>query len=461
MLFIRSLPSRGVDYYLSDLAQELPVSVPPHWVGRAAEGLGLQGSINADALRAVLDGRVPHGGQRLRSDRATMSGLDLTFTAPKSVSLIFGLGGREWGAETVAAHVKSVSDALTYLEAHGLAARRSSGAERTVIPTSGMVAAAFTHGVSRSLDPHLHSHVVMANMVHGIDGRWSAGDHRGLWAHVPAAAAVYESQLRRGLSERLGVSWQQSPSCRFEIAGMPAALMGEFSSRSADIRRHMAEWGTHSKKGGRVAWTVTRPSKEMGHSHADLEADWLRRAHGHGMGLEALDVQGPIRSASDTRVVDEHLFHGWLRQSADGAARRRDVVMAFASASAEGARADEVTRLTDLWVPASGEVGVSEGRHALRSIVPGGYLLRELGPRPVDPTKHALWTETSRVIDQYRARWQVRSSDALGVPAQLPLPASFSTERLIDHLHTSRQLEVVRQRMRWRLPVERQLDRGR
>jgi conjugative relaxase-like TrwC/TraI family protein len=461
VLSIRALPSSGIDYYLSDLAQELPASVPPYWVGRAAEGLELRGTCDADALRAVLDGRQPRTGQRLRSDRATVGGLDLTFTAPKSVSLLYGLGGRDCGAETVAAHIESVHGALSYLEAHGLAARRGSGADRAVMATTGMVAATFTHGVSRTLDPHLHSHVVMANLVHGEDGRWSAGDNRGLWAHAPAAAATYEAQLRHELTDRLGITWEQLPSRRFEVAGVPPAFMGEFSSRSADIQRHMAAWGTHSHQGAKVAWAVTRPEKKLGHAFVDLEADWLRRADAHGMGREVLDVVRPGRSGPDRRVLNEHLFHGWLSQSADGGARRRDVVTAFGSASAAGASAHELEQLTDLWVPGHGEVGVKERVHPLRTLVPSGYQLRALGPRPVEPSAHAVWADASRVIDQYRARWQVRSPDALGVAAHHPLPASFSNERLIDHLHTTRQLEVVRQRMRWRPPLALELDRGR
>ena len=130
-----------------------------------------------------------------------------------------------------------------------------------MIPTSGMVAGQFTHAVSRNGDPHLHSHVVMANLVHGVDGRWTACDRRGLDAHRQAACSVYEAHLRAGL----GVRWTAPPPGRSaEIAGIPPEVLGELSSRGADIRRRMHETGTRSARGRRVAWAATRPAKTTG-----------------------------------------------------------------------------------------------------------------------------------------------------------------------------------------------------
>src|SRR5271154_624504 len=99
MLGMHRLTRSGAGYYLSDLAQELPLpqrgrdGAQAAWCGRAAEGLGLVGAIDPEHLRAVLDGRHPTSGHRLRSERATVLGFDLTFSAPKSVSVVFALGG--------------------------------------------------------------------------------------------------------------------------------------------------------------------------------------------------------------------------------------------------------------------------------------------------------------------------------------------------------------------------------
>ena len=200
----------------------------------------------------------------MRSERATVLGFDLTFSAPKSVSVVFALGGEEAARHVVTAHREGVQGALRYIESHALSAQRGSGEQREIVPTTGLVAGSFTHGVNRNLDPHLHTHVVMANMVHGADGRWSACDHRGLSAHRVAASAVYESHLRVELTSRLGIRWVEAPGLRAEVDGVSPLLLGEFSSRSADIRRHMAEYGAHSARGARVAWAATRPDKRAG-----------------------------------------------------------------------------------------------------------------------------------------------------------------------------------------------------
>ena len=91
------------------------------------------------------------------------------------------------------------------------------------MPTTGLVAASFTHGVNRNLDPHLHTHVVMANMVHGHDGRWSACDHRGLSAHRGATSAIYEAHLRAALTTRLGVQWVDAPGSVRKWRGSPSS----------------------------------------------------------------------------------------------------------------------------------------------------------------------------------------------------------------------------------------------
>ena len=186
---------------------------------------------------------------------------DLTFSAPKSASLLFALAGADAARAVVAVHNEAVAGSLTYLEQHAITATRRSGPARVVLPTSGAVAAVFTHGVSRTGDPHIHSHVVVANLVHGVDGRWSACDRRGITAHRQAAAAVYEAHLRAGLRSALGVRWTGGPGRSAEVAGVGPELLGAFSTRAADIRRHMYETGAHSGRGARIAWAATRPGK--------------------------------------------------------------------------------------------------------------------------------------------------------------------------------------------------------
>jgi conjugative relaxase-like TrwC/TraI family protein len=476
MLGVHRLTSAEADYYLTDMARELPLPSrwddrAAQWEGTAAEGLGLRGAPDPRALGAVLDGRHPVAGHRLRSDRATVRGFDLTFSAPKSVSVVFALGGSEVARHVVSAHREGVRGALAYVETHGLSAQRGSGEEREVVPTTGLVAASFTHGVSRNLDPHLHTHVVMANMVHGLDGRWSACDHRGLAAHRAAASAIYEAHLRGELTARLGVRWAEAPRLGFEVAGVSPLALGEFSSRSADIRRHMSERGSHSARGAHIAWAATRPEKGAGLEFAELSSRWKRQGRAVGCDrseisalLGRADLRDP-QALNEHRFVNEHRFGAALSLSPDGAARRRDIAVAFSTAALAGAHAQSVERLTDLWTPdasARAQIGVAEDIRTLRSLVPGGHLFEALGPRPVDPADHEVWRDAARVIDGYRGRWNVgQGSDVLGTDRLTSGISSLPTARLVDHLQTTRHMEAARQRLGWRAPLGHEMGRGR
>jgi conjugative relaxase-like TrwC/TraI family protein len=386
------------------------------------------------------------------SGRAHVAGVDLTFSAPKSVSVLFALGGAEVATSVAEAHRTAVSGAVSYVERHALAAVRREGTERHVIPTSGMVAGVFTHAVNRSHDPHVHSHVVMVNLVHGEDGRWGACDRRGLDAHRAAAGAIYEAQLRDGLRSALGVSWTRPMQGSAEIVGVDPVLRGEFSSRSADIRRHVAAVGSRTARGQRVAWAVTRPGKSAAPGFAQLSADWDRRAQALGAAPLAVTRSQPmVRRA----VLDEHGFAAVLSATPHGGAYRRDVVRAFATAARDGASAPAVERVTDLWLP-SGGVGVNEPIHRRGDASPGRHLVNELGPRPVDPDAHGVWHDAAMVIEHYRQRWGLgRSPEALGGAPQASLPV----EQLVDHLRTARHVEVARARLGVR--EVRQMELGR
>jgi len=457
VLGIHGVGRDRADYYLSDLARELPVAGPGHWAGRAAVGLGLGGPVAAEEFRRLLAGRHPRTGVVLGTGRTSVAAFDLTFSAPKSASVVFALAGTEASRTVVAAHADAVAGSLSYLERHAITTTRQSGPTRAVLPTSGALAAVFTHGVSRNGDPHIHSHVVVANLVHGADGRWGACDRRGIAAHRSAAAAVYEAHLRAGLTEVLGVRWSGPPGRSAEVEGVGPHLLAEFSSRSADIRRHMDAWGAHTVRGARIAWAATRPSKGPGLPFRALSEHWQRRANAIGADLQLEASHLPRGPA----FLDEHRFAGVIALPAHGGAHRRDVVAAFGVAAADGATAPVVERLVAQWVP-DAPPGVAEPLEQRRTVVPANHHLRALGPRPVDPHDHAVWLGAARSIDAYRHRWGLtRAAEPLGekVPAQQlgALPA----DRLADHVRTERDVAIARARLGWREPatVERGLGR--
>ena len=389
MLGIHGVGRDKADYYLSDLARELPVAGPGRWAGTAAGGLGLAGPVDPDELPASARGPASRTGVVLGSGRISVAAFDLTFSAPKSASVLFALGGADAASAVVAAHVQAVAGSLSYLEQHGITAARRGGAARVVLPTTGAVAAVFTHGVSRNGDPHLHSHVVVANLVHGADGRWGACDRRGIEAHRMAASAVYEAHLRAGLVSALGVRWAGAPGRSAEVAGVGPELLGEFSTRGADIRRHMHEAGARSGRGARVAWAATRPAKAPSAPFAELAARWRRRAAAVGARLEL-----ERRTRREARTPGRARRAPLRRRDLPHGPRRGAPARCRGRVRRGGPRRRQRPCRGDAWWTNGchrGRSGWRSRSSQRRTVVPANHHLRALGPRPVDPDDHAVW----------------------------------------------------------------------
>src|SRR5581483_4611306 len=213
---------------------------------------------------------------------------DATFCAPKSVSLLFALGSPEVSNEVRNAHDAAVATAVRALEDFAARSRRGkSGAERLV--SEGFVAAAFRHRTSRAGDPHLHTHVVAANLVYSPqDQRWSALDARPLYGWAKTVGYLYEAKLRDELSRRLGVEWTPVRRGIADIAGIPKKRLRAFSRRREEIEAHMAERGETTARAAQVATYATRKPKDRTLEAEGLLHEWRERARSLGLDDDAL-----------------------------------------------------------------------------------------------------------------------------------------------------------------------------
>jgi conjugative relaxase-like TrwC/TraI family protein len=218
-----------------------------------------------------------HAGRRVDRRRA---GLDVVVSAPKSVSVLYALGGDDVVREVARAHERAVDQALAYLQqhtAHGLRGHQGDGQRASRIATSGFVAAAFTHRTSRADDPQLHTHLVIANLLHGEDGKWSAVDSRAVHRHARTAGSVYQAVLRGQLTDRLGVGWGPVRKGVAEVAGIPEELCREFSTRRRQIEAELDATGGDSRAARQRAAYRTRTGKTHAGEPA-LREQWAQRA---------------------------------------------------------------------------------------------------------------------------------------------------------------------------------------
>ena len=280
-------------YYARDDPRHLEASA---WTGKGAEALGLRGEVEPDAFRGILEGIVPDGsGRRLgrREKDGSLShrpGRDLTFSAPKSASLAAMLGG---DAAVVAAHDTAVKRTLAWLEATTVQTRMKDPETGVLAHAGGqkMVAATFRHEVSRNLDPQLHSHAVLANMVQGEDGKWRTMSNETLYRRQKLIGMVYRNELARELAA-LGYGIEKTHADgRFEIAGVARPVVEAFSSRRAEIEAAMAarglgDPGSNPHLAERAA-LMTRAHKR------DIDRDALReiwREQAASLGFSAEEV---------------------------------------------------------------------------------------------------------------------------------------------------------------------------
>ncbi|MCY4547220.1 MAG: relaxase domain-containing protein [Defluviicoccus sp.] len=323
MLSIGALASaaQGASYYERDgyYARDDPEhQAASAWAGKGAEELGLKGPVDAGTFRQVLEGRVPDGSGRQLGKRGKdgeivhRPGRDLTFSAPKSVSLAALVGGDR---RIVEAHDRAVAATLAWVEKNAAETRmKDPGSGPGQAPGSGelvpasepggqapetgrmariggqkIVAATFRHDTSRNLDPQLHTHAVLANMVQGGDGKWRTMANEGLYARQKLIGMLYRNELAAGLS-RLGYGIEKTHADgRFEIAGVPREAIEAFSTRRAEIEAAMAarDLGSSadSPRLAERAALMTRAAKR------DIDRDELRDAwqkQAAGLGLDAL-----------------------------------------------------------------------------------------------------------------------------------------------------------------------------
>jgi conjugative relaxase-like TrwC/TraI family protein len=359
----------GLDDYYAGRGES-----PGVWTGRGAERLGLEGVVQEGELGRLIRGKHPQREEELRSHYrarritieridpfsgertlevkklAPVAGFDLVFSPPKSVSLIHALGDEETRRAVQEAHLSAWQAALAYLEDEACVTRRGrNGVYRE--HAGGFVAAAYQHRTSRSQDPHLHTHVIVANLAQTpSDGKWRALDGEPiLKSYRLAAGYLYQAQLRAKLTESLGVEWEQPRKGMAELRRVPREVIREFSTRRIQVVEELARKGGGGFYAAQLAAVETRDRKE----HLDLvrlREDWRARAAEHGLGRRELQaVLGRVRRQEPSREqllqIARRLLGPEGLTEKQTAFSEPEVVMAWAQAHTHGAPAERVRRL--------------------------------------------------------------------------------------------------------------------
>ncbi len=242
------------------------------FLGGGAEALGLAGQVTRENFEDLTQGLTP-AGEVQGAGMDHRAGWDLTWSAPKSVSILWATADQQTREKIEAAHDLAVAAGLEFMEAHAAFGRRGAGGETH--EKVSLVVAVYRHGTSREQDPQLHSHAMVFNVAPREDGTVGAIESRYLYEWKMAGGAAYRAELAQGLREQ-GFEVERDGKS-FRLAAVPKELESEFSTRRKQIVEALKEHGARGAKASEVAALDTRRAKQ----HVDRETliqDWQSRA---------------------------------------------------------------------------------------------------------------------------------------------------------------------------------------
>lgn len=279
-------PVKNRSYYL-DIAKKddyyLDGGEPPGvWLGRGAIHLGLAGQVQSEEYNMLLSGFAPDKQPLVQNagDDKRRSAWDLTFSAPKSISLVWASADTGLRSEIEDAQHSAVAKAIDFIERHAAITRRGSQS-KTSENTAGLVVAAFAHCTSRALDFQLHHHAVVCNVAPRFDDTWGSLESRRLYQWQMAAGSIYRSELASHMRQ-LGFETEQDGKS-FHLKGVDKSLCEYFSKRAQAIEESLKSTGSSSSasQAGDRAKLITRKHKSLVDRAALLD-QWQSELSLHG-----------------------------------------------------------------------------------------------------------------------------------------------------------------------------------
>ena len=241
-------------------------------MGKGAKKLGLTGKVKPKDFKKLLYGQLPNGTsfrtrKTERKGYKERAGLDCTFSAPKSVSILALVFGRK---ELEKAHSSAVLETLQIIERDYAGTRVSKDGKVKVVNTGNLVVGQFHHDTSRELDPHLHTHCVILNITE-YNNRWYSFRNDDIHANKKLLGMIYQNQLALQV-KKLGYEIEQKGHGQFEIKGFSEEQFISFSKRRQQIKSQLKSESTWLER--EKAWDKTRIAKGEPIPREELQDYW-------------------------------------------------------------------------------------------------------------------------------------------------------------------------------------------
>jgi conjugative relaxase-like TrwC/TraI family protein len=278
--------AQASSYYEADDYYSEGGEAPSAWFGEGAKALGLEGEVDRGAFKRGLEGELPSGqqlGTIRNGEREHRPGWDVTFSAPKSVSIMAEVAGDR---RLIGAHDKAVRTALGYIERHGATTRVREGGEIRTVETAKLTVATFRHNTSRAQDPQLHTHAVILNATQDKAGAWRSVESLSFFRIYKDAGAIYRQALAQE-ARQLGYELREGKGSIFELAAVPEAAIRQFSARGDQVEAALAERGkTRANATAAEKATLTLATRQTKQEIAReaLVPGWRAQADAAGFG---------------------------------------------------------------------------------------------------------------------------------------------------------------------------------
>ena len=250
------------------------------WGGKLADTLGLSGKVTKDAFDRMVDNLHPATGKGLtpRTKDNRRVGYDFTVSVPKSASILRAFASGELAGELDTARDRAIAGMMGEVEAD-MQTRVRKGGQASDRTTGNMAWAAFHHTTSRPVDGqppdmHEHTHLLVFNAtMDAEENRIKAGQFGNLKRDGEYYSAVFDSLYAREL-EKLGFAIDRQGGKKWEVAGIPASMVGKFSKRTDEIEDEAARQGIVNAVRKAELGAKTRSKKQKELTPADLRMAW-------------------------------------------------------------------------------------------------------------------------------------------------------------------------------------------
>lgn len=292
------------------------------WFGKGADKLGLSGEVDPKIFEAVLKGFLPDGSRIGSDGKDHRAGTDLTFSMPKSWSLLALVGGDK---RILEAYAEAVKETLAWAEKHLAETRIEVNGKQRPVATGNLLVALFSHDTNRNQEPNAHIHAVVVNATQGPDGKWRALRNDKLWEHNTLLNAMTMARFRMSV-ERLGYEIGEiGKHGNFEAAGVPKEVRDAFSSRRAEIVEALGEMNSKGLAARNVANLKTRSEKTTIEDRSALTRQWTEKAATMGFDPKVVIARANARAATDLGNAG-----GLATAARDLAARGKEMIAALA-----------------------------------------------------------------------------------------------------------------------------------